>query len=125
MERVFAELVWMRIVNSDFAGWQARLLSYNLDEGANGAWILEVDRFDADLSEYGPGPRSSIKAINGQLYSFNNMNTTKGFIAIFENGQWNPWKKPNIERTDPIVKVIPYLVRTDLSENLLKRLKSM
>ena len=123
MERVFAELVWVRIVNSHITGWQARLLSYNLDEGAHGAWILEADRIDADLSEY--GPRSSIKAINGQLYSFNNMNATKGFISIFENGQWDPWKKPNIERTDPIVTVIPYLIRNDMSENLLKRMKSM
>ena len=95
------------------------LFSYNLDEGKNGMWILEhQDQTDEDATDF--GIHSMISAINGQLYSFHEINGG-GSFAIFKNGQWVPLNTTQIDHNETVVYAIPYLVRTDFSEATLKR----
>ena len=100
------------------------LFSYNLDEGKNGMWILEhQEQIGSTVDEYSTDfvlLHSMISAINGQLYSFHEINGG-GTFAIFKSGQWVPLNTTQIDHNEAVVCAIPYLVRNDFSEATLKR----
>ena len=121
LKRVYVEIIF------EIVTFVVReLFSFNLDEGRNGTWTLEHQtRYPFDLYGYGWVSRRSmlhsmISAINGQLYSFHEINGG-GTFAIFKSGQWVPLNTTQIDHNEAVVYAIPYLVRNDFSEATLKR----
>ena len=105
--RAYCECL-MENVNNRQNGFKA-LISYDLDEGIYGEWVVEsIDYYETQSY----ASRSLVLTVaRGLLYSFNNIHPNKALGSVYQNGTWQELNTTYAPGNHWPVFATPYFVR--------------